>query len=197
MIPGGRTAPTAADLAIGACRVTRYAGALWMPLSVHSILVADLCWLASREDVDWVLGLFHDLHETVTGEVVRHWKPPEMRTFEAEIDRRIFRAFHLDLDLYRRRADFVKAADEKALAAEATMLGLPGWPGFYERETGAPPPILGSEERTIAASLFGSAWMRPEAIRSDSASVGAFTDALHLVRAGEFRRARQRIGGVV
>ena len=194
VLPGGTNSPTASDIAIAMCRVTRYAGAIWCPLSVHSILVADLCWMASREDVDWSMGLLHDAHETVTGEVTRHWKPPEMKLREFDLDRRIFEHFHLDLTLYHRRREFVKAADEKALTAEALLLGLRNWPDYYEANEKRPPPTLGSEERTIATSLFRSSWMNPGGILAGSAQSIALGDALNLVRAGKHRLARERAG---
>lgn len=193
MVPGKGVAPSARDIAIGMCRITRYAGALWMPLSAHSILVADLAFLESKEPIDWAMGLLHDAHETVTGEVTRQWKPQTMKERERELDDRIFTAFNLNADLYRSRKKFFKSIDEKALTAEVIELRLPGWPGIYFSENGKTHPVLGNEEWAIAKSIINSDWRNPTAIRENSVQIQALEGALHNIKKGDYEAARLEV----
>lgn len=183
MRPGEAAAPTPRDIAVGMCRITRYAGAIWVPLAAHSILVAEFAYRATQYPCDFAFGLLHDAHETVTGEVTRKWKPPEMKSREADLDARIFAAFNLSISTYAERHDLIKAADEKALCAEATLCGLPHWAEYYEREEGRAAPALTADENAIATAIIDR-WTNPHMACEDSLEIKILTRALIQLAAG-------------
>lgn len=191
MNPGCKNVPTAMDIAVGMCRITRYAGALWVPLAAHSVIVAEFCYqrAESRKDLFFCYGLLHDAHETVTGEVTRHYKPPEMKPFENELDELIFPAFNLDIKSYRQQKDFIKRSDELALGAEATLLRLKDWPAYYERMEGHPPLKIMPDYESRANVLL-KYWQRPEMVVEGSAEQLMFAHALACVRSGDYEATR-------
>lgn len=197
MSPGCGNCPTPEDIAVGMCRITRYAGALWVPLAAHSILVAELAFsmahpsLLERE-LAFAMGLVHDAHETVTGEVTRHYKPPEMKVFERELDNTIFHSLNLPVEGYRAFASFFKQADEKALTLEATILGLKDWTTYYRRMEGKEPPALESHEAASARKIL-NAWSMPEMVHSDSRQVRMLTKALEFIQQGHRATARRAL----
>src|SRR5260221_3697868 len=95
MSPGCMNVPTAMDIAVGMCRITRYAGALWVPLAAHSVIVAEFCYqrAVSQKGLFFCYGLLHDAHEIVTGEITRHYKPDEMKPLERELDELLLPSF--------------------------------------------------------------------------------------------------------
>lgn len=200
MVPGGTNAPAPVDIATGMCRITRYAGAIWLPLAPHSLLVAELAYQRSRKLMDWGVGLLHDAHETVTGEVTRHWKPKEMREFEHELDRRIFREYELPYADYRERAIFFKECDEAALSAEATMLEYPGWADFYRKENGVEPAELqGPEEEFFAQRLLveSSFWRWCSMVDPHSEQIKTLAQVLEFVKKGRLDDARDRVRSTI
>jgi len=141
--PDTNTVPAPLDLAVHMARITRFGGAVWSPLLLHSVLVAELVWreLATRkEDFDFpsfCWALLHDAHETVTGEIPRPWKPKQMKDYQHELDYRIAQAYRVDLTKVDLK--LVKAMDERALLLEANSLGLPKesfQKAYSEREMG-------------------------------------------------------------
>lgn len=195
--PGMDSAPAAMDIAVGMCRITRYAGALWCPLSVHSILAAEMAFQRAGEHRLWAYGLLHDAHEIVTGEVVRAWKPTELKTRETELDSRIFPKFGLKKSEMNEIKHLVSEADEKALCLEATLLGLPGWKDYYTSVNHRPPVSVNPWEISFANSLFSSDWMKPDAILKDSKEVTALHEAFVLVKENDFPAARRKLSGPI
>jgi hypothetical protein len=191
MNPGCGNVPTPKDIAVGMCRITRYAGALWVPLAAHSVIVAEFCYRRAESDKDrfFCYGLLHDAHETVTGEVTRHYKPAEMKPFENELDDVIFSAFNLDVQAYREQKRFIKSSDEMSLAAEATLLGLKGWPAYYERMEGHPPLRLMPDYEALAKIILNY-WSRPEMVTAGSDEQQWLEAALRAVKDGDHRSAR-------
>lgn len=193
--PGMDSAPSETDIAISMCRVTRYAGSIWCPLSVHSILTAEMAFQKTKNHRTWAYGLLHDAHETITGEVVRAWKPPEMKPKERELDGRILPTFGLRREeLYDLSPD-IRYADEKSLCLEATIQGLPGWRSYYERVNKRPPIEPTPLETSFANKLFESHWIEPSSILSSSTSVALLSAAFVFVKNGRFEEARKILSG--
>lgn len=190
MHPGGENVPTEMDIAVGMCRITRYAGALWVPLAAHSVLVAELAFQRSvgARNVAFCCGLLHDAHETVTGEVTRHYKPKEMKPYENELDELIFPAFGLDVEAYRQASALFKEADTAALALEATIHGLKGWPDYYRRMEGKEPPDV-SADLVMARGILNF-WSDARMIASESQEQHRLAYALSAVKKGEYPEAR-------
>lgn len=193
--PGMDSAPGAMDIAVGMCRITRYAGAIWCPLSVHSILTAEMAFQNAGEHRLWAYGLLHDAHEIVTGEIVRAWKPTDLKAGQTELDTRIFPKFGLHKTEMNEIKHLVKAADDKAHCLEATLLGLPGWKDYYTRIHNRPPASGSPWEVCFANSLFSSDWMKPDAILKDSKEVAALNEAFLLVQENNFPAARRKLSG--
>lgn len=195
MHPGCGRSPEPIDIAVGMCRITRYAGAIWVPLAAHSLIVAELAVLHDKDDFVWACGLLHDAHETVTGEVTRHYKPREMKPFERELDEAIFKHFGLDYHRYRQNEEFLKEMDEKALTAEALQIGLKEWPSYYQKREGRRVPALTDTEHTIASKIL-QWWRDYEMVDEHSKQVEALTACLELVRRGEVTEARKHVSPV-
>ena len=189
MHPGCGKAPTPQDIAVGMCRITRYAGALWCPLAAHSVLVADYAYLASKDDVMWAYGLLHDAHETVTGETVRGYKTKAVGPLEDELDEAIFASFNLNITNYREARATIKAADEMALAAECTILGLKGWPEYYQKMNGKKPPVLNKAALNVA-ELTLMAWRPSSMVEEGSPQQTQLTMILENIRGGRLKGAR-------
>lgn len=198
MNPGCKNVPTAMDIAVGMCRITRYAGALWVPLAAHSVLVADFACQQSKSPLLFAWGLLHDAHETVTGEVTRHFKPKEMKAFEGELDELIFKDFGLLIESYRNSKSEIKAADEAALCAEATLNGLIGWPAYYERMEGRKPPELSTDELERAQAILNF-WSVPMMVETESLEIRRLTYALSKVKVNDLTEARRAClpGGLI
>lgn len=197
--PGCGRAPTPEDIAVGMCRITRYAGAIWCPLAAHSVLVAEYSWLDKGTDEAWAWGLLHDAHETVTGEVTRHWKPEGMSALERELDGVIFKSFGLDVDRYWKEGlgsssnpGFVKKADEKALCTESLRLGYKGWPEFYRKREGREIPSL-TEMEGHTGSLIMDVWRSSVMVEDGSPHSKRLGEALAAVKAGRLDQARSLI----
>ena len=194
MHPACGRAPTPRDIAVGMCRITRYAGAVWCPLALHSILVAEFALRSSGiSDTRWAMGLLHDAHETVTGEVTRHYKPKEMKPYEHELDAAIFKSFGLDVEAYRKEHAFFKEMDEKALCVEALALGLKDWPAYYQAREGKPIPVLTESERVVGRVVIHSIWREPDMVRDRSEQIEILANALRLVSLDKLSEARRMI----
>lgn len=194
--PGCGRAPTPIDIAVSMCRVCRYAGAIWVPLAAHSLLVAEYMRFRAGTDLAWVHGLLHDAHETVTGEVTRHYKPPGMKSFERELDEAIFQAFNLDYLAYRQNEELVKEADEKALCAEAVHLELKGWPAYYLEREGKPIPTLTPTEKSIARAILESGWRAAPMVSEVSNQAESLEAALKLIRDRGWHEARRMVSPI-
>lgn len=192
MRPGENCAPNERDIAVAMCRITRYAGALWVPLAAHSILVGEYAYQKTKDPQDFAFGLLHDAHETVTGEVTRHWKPKVMKESENELDARIFCFFNLSILDYLNRRDIIKEADEKALTAEATILGLKNWPHYFETVEGRPVPEISTAEKAKACLILNH-WTTYTMIQGDSVEVNVLAGALEFVCRGRHDEARREL----
>lgn len=193
--PGMNSAPTPMDIAVGMCRITRYAGSIWCPLSVHSILAAEMVFQKTKDLRTWAYGLLHDAHEVITGEIVRAWKPKDMKDRENELDTRILPTFGLSKADFMDRALDIRYADEKALCLEATIFGLPGWRKYYVGVNGREPVEGNSWEISFANRLFKSDWIKPEEISIGSMSIKTLTEALLDIQTGCLAEARNRLSG--
>jgi hypothetical protein len=123
---GASGTPTCEDIAVQSGRICRYAGAIWMPLITHLILVGLLAYRRSNEVLNLIWGFLHDANE-ITGEVTQNFKCDCLRREQAAIDDRLLVQFGLDGG-----ADFIdyrliKQCDLDACDLEAVELGLPNY----------------------------------------------------------------------
>lgn len=193
--PDNNGVPSERDLAVGMCRITRYAGSIWCPLAPHSILVAEYCAMEAGTELAWAHGMLHDAHECVTGELTRWWKPSSMKEFERDLDVRILRYFGLEPYRHAELHPLIKRADEKALCAEATILGLPGWADFYRKEGGTP-PTLSDSERTVAEQLLWGIWRDPEMVQHASRQADILTEVFWHLKVGSHAEARALVSPI-
>lgn len=121
--PGGTTAPSLYDIGYGLAAIIRFGGHVKRPWSVleHSYAC---CYYAEycHDALAIVLqALIHDAHETVTGDVVRPWKPVELSIDQDELDRRIWEVHSLPVPDAATLAR-VKEIDNMILLAEKKMI---------------------------------------------------------------------------
>jgi hypothetical protein len=196
------------DIAVGMCRITRYAGAVWCPLAAHSIIVAEFAyrlahthqqlWYEGKRpdpispDLMFAIGLLHDAHETVTGEITRHYKPPEMKPLERELDVLIHEELGVDFEVKEGTRKAIKAMDEMALAVEAITLGLIGWPAYYERMEKRSAPKLSAEEVRIGMRIL-ERWSNERMVRAGSEEISILNRALQHVKTGQYALARAAV----
>jgi hypothetical protein len=193
--PGSGNGPTPEDIAVGMCRVTRYAGAIWLPLAAHSILVGELSAVGeamTNHDLAFAVGLMHDAHEVVTGEIVWNYKLPEQKKFEIELDEVIFRSMNLPIQEYWWCKEHYKAADEKALAIESAFGGLVDFPNYFRRVRGRDLPAVTPEERDLGRRVIG-AWSDPLMIVAGSRQIRLLTKALEFIQAGHRATGRRAL----
>lgn len=113
--------PTLRDVAIQLGRIPRFNGALkvFYPVLAHSLVVAQLV-----PEEDQIYALLHDAAECIVGDTPRTIKTTAQKVFEDGIQCRIVKSLGLDwpaLDVVAK----VKEADDRALGAEARVLGSP------------------------------------------------------------------------
>lgn len=193
IVPGTKTVPTPMDIAVQMGRITRFGGAVWSPLLMHSVLVAELTWrhLAAKksEDFDFQTfcwALLHDAHEVVTGEVPRPWKGREMKDRQHELDFEISAAYKVDL--LKADTRIVKAMDERALLLEAMELSLPGFTAVYEKQelAGDHFPHIPEDEHRLAGALINSDFWRAELVTDwRSRPVKLFAGILEQLQSGD------------
>lgn len=135
VLPTNEQVPSLPAIATGLCRMPRFAGQTrrWWTVLHHSIVVACLAFvddvIAGRAPDNLLIGAaaLHDAHEALTGDVPTTWKTADLRRRQQALDRRLFAAYlgvsDLSLDMGRRLA----ALDQRALVAEAALVGPPGF----------------------------------------------------------------------
>lgn len=118
--------PSESDIALSLSRQPRFAGMTrrWWSVLDHSLYVAKLAILDRLEPRVVVAALLHDAHE-FTGDIPTPFKTSAQREMQQAMDKQIFMAYmpggHIT---YGERAG-VKALDERALLAEAYVVGPP------------------------------------------------------------------------
>jgi len=155
--------PSPLDIAVASGRITRFAGALWMPLIAHITLVSWISLRRGQKDDyrTWYAALLHDAHEVVLGEVPSSAKTASRKKQERTHDRRIFSAYNCQKGIDK---DVIEVADKVALFLEGRRLKLPG---FARLSDGFPHPTM--EEREFFDRLLTSDWMEP-AVTTDPES---------------------------
>lgn len=188
--------PSCEDIAVHLGRICRYAGAVWWPDLAHSVLVACILDGWGANDPTWARGLLHDAHEAITGDVTYPWKPPMLKIAQRRIDEKLFAKFHvMSTEVISLR--LLDAADAAALVAEASSLGLPGWPEYYEEVNGYP-PVLNERHGALVAALADSEFVLPQyCTRPDSIAVRTFAAVLELIEDGSIGLARDKLAEVV
>lgn len=190
--PETKTTPSPEDVAVHMTRITRYGGAIWCPLIMHSALVGELVWrelLERKEDFDFqtfAWSLLHDAHEVVTGEVPRPWKPAQMKDHQRDLDFLIADAYRVDL----RKVDLklVKAMDERALLIEALTLELPGFREIYQRQelAGDRFPNVPEDQLKLGSKVVGSSFWDVDNLNPlASSAVRTFARVLEMVKSGD------------
>jgi 5'-deoxynucleotidase YfbR-like HD superfamily hydrolase len=116
------------DIACHLSRINRYLGASQLPITVaaHSVNVAIQLAVLKQEPAVQLLGLLHDGHEYMTGdvpsplkrEIAARAKKDIIGQIAAEIDRVIFERFGLAHIATPKNLAFVNAADRQVFAAE-------------------------------------------------------------------------------
>lgn len=188
--PGTTEMPAPIDLAVHMGRITRFGGAIWSPLLMHSVLVGELTWAALRArggELDlntWAWSLLHDAHEAITGEIPRPWKTSSMKDHQHQLDYLLQKAYKLD----PLKIDFklIKQLDEKALILEGVELRLPHFLGTYESVDlmgGKVEEMTGGEWRLIQALVRSEFWH------------AEFTTDPHSRPVKDFARILQHIAG--
>lgn len=118
-------APSLEDIAWQLLHVCRYAGACRVnyTVGIHSMLVAD--FVAVKHPKLEFPALLHDGTESCVGDIPKPFKSPEMRKIEDILEARIWEQFEIPaIDEEEHR--IIKAADIRALCAEADLIGPPG-----------------------------------------------------------------------
>jgi hypothetical protein len=121
------------DIARHLGRVVRFGGCVdgWWTVLQHSLLVSDLVVVdpvpGRQEFQPWVrdrlalLGLFHDAHEFITGDVPRPWKLDAVSVQQTQIDALIAKSIGLPA-FTKEEHELVKIADDLALNVEAHLI---------------------------------------------------------------------------
>jgi hypothetical protein len=128
----------------------------------------------------------------VTGEITRHYKPPEMKPLERELDVLIHEELGVDFEVKEGTRKAIKAMDEMALAVEAITLGLIGWPAYYERMEKRSAPKLSAEEVRIGMRIL-ERWSNERMVRAGSEEISILNRALQHVKTGQYALARAAV----
>lgn len=142
VLPDNDGCPRLTDIAISLARLPRFGGHCkrWWTVAHHSLACREMAATLERE-IDSRLQLhllLHDAHESVTGDVTRHWKTEQVKAQQEELDERIYRFFQLPVPTPEEKVR-IKEIDEQAMIAEGYILGPPGIKEFYLKE-GRPAP---------------------------------------------------------
>lgn len=127
--------PTVGEIAQGLGRAPRFAGQTrtLYPVLAHSLVVANLVYKATGDNLAALCGLLHDAPEAFLGDTPSTWKVDAHEAAERKILRRCLARFGITLAEYDDHHWQVKAADMLALRAEAHLLGHAAaeeyWPG--------------------------------------------------------------------
>lgn len=118
--------PTLVDLALSLGQTPRFAGMTrrWWPVLLHLFVCQRMAQSDADTDRMEMLLLFHDAHEAITGDVAAFWKPKQLSEWQGELDERIFGAFGL-WPISKTEAKLIKQIDDRALRAEALVVGPP------------------------------------------------------------------------
>jgi hypothetical protein len=121
------------DIAIHLCREPRFTGGTReiFTVGLHSMVVADLCRPGITHH-----ALLHDSPEILIGDIPKGFKTPDMKKLERRILVWIYRGFSLELPFEDEWRE-VKAADERALHAEAYLIGPPGLSSWSPKDPAA------------------------------------------------------------
>lgn len=133
---GGSAAPTVLDIAVHTGKVQRFGGGSpqWWTVLHHLVAGGELVkyygervfGLTGKDLTKATLHvMLHDAHEAITGDVPRTWKPPELATWQKELDRRIYANLGIAQPT-KTEAEVVRIVDDTLLYAEAAEVGPVG-----------------------------------------------------------------------
>lgn len=123
---GGSGVPTVTDIAVHCGRIPRFIGAtaVWWPVLLHLFVVQRLVSEAGGNAAAQLEALFHDAHESVTGDIPSPFKPKALSKLQHEMDQRMRTHYGIPKPSSEVAA-LVKEADTVALLAEAVLVGPP------------------------------------------------------------------------
>lgn len=142
VLPTNNGVPRLSDIAISLARLPRFGGHCRRRWTVahHSLACAEMARTLERvPDSRLQLHLLlHDAHESVTGDVTRHWKTKQVKAQQEELDERIYHFYELPRPTPEEKIR-IKEIDDQAMIAEGYFLGPSGIIEFYLEE-GRPKP---------------------------------------------------------
>lgn len=117
-------APDILSIAVALGRMPRWAGAgrVWFSVLHHLLLVARLMRLHKHSDRMILLGMLHDAHEAVTGDVPAFWKPVSLKVWQRHLDTRIYDFLGIDPPT-EDEEETIAEYDELSLRLEAEIVG--------------------------------------------------------------------------
>lgn len=166
--PGGETAPSLIDIAVGLSRMPRFAGQTrrWWSVLDHTLFADELVRLVAPDDPPALhrAVLLHDAHEAITGDVPSPIKPDALREVQDELDTVIFDAYFPGW--YPALTPELKRIDRLAMIAEALVIGPPlprprifevfGMDDLAERaETFLDTRVYSQAARKVGGQLYG------------------------------------------
>jgi hypothetical protein len=123
ILPGGAAAPSLYAIGYQLSKLPRYGGATIGHWTVLHHSYAAMYYAAMwRPKETWlsIHALLHDAHEAITGDVPRGWKTDDLRTYQHELDQRIYTSLHISTpDLLTAR--LVKTIDNQLGYNEAQV----------------------------------------------------------------------------
>lgn len=114
--------PGPEEIARRLSQLTRYGGRLWVPVAAHLLACAAYLKAKGHSPRLQLLGLTHDCHEAITGEVPYGFKTFEQALLEDEVQRALLTAWGIDPPTADECA-IVKQADGAIAAAEMYCMG--------------------------------------------------------------------------
>lgn len=146
-LPHPDNAPSVSEIAWSLAHINRYTGHARRAYSVaeHSLLVADIAHALGASKLLELVCLWHDAHESITGDVaspIKQMLGAAWHTFEDFHQDGLLQAYEL-LEPLRAHHDFVKQCDLIALATERRDLTA------FDPTTNRPWPVIDTPGRTV------------------------------------------------
>lgn len=118
------TPPSIPDIGLALARVPRFGGHTrrWWTVAHHVLWLEDYAKSLGANEAIRLGILLHDAHEAVTGDIPTHFKTPDMKSQQRELDRAIFGRYFPGFYAIE---EAVKYYDCIGLLAEADIVGPP------------------------------------------------------------------------
>lgn len=110
------------DIATGLSRIPRFGGQTVLHWSVAEHLLAGVEYLRDAWSPSQLLDFaLHDAHEAATSDIPTHFKTPDMKRLQKQLDVRLYKFLGLPLP-DRLRRGLVEMADREMLVSEAKVV---------------------------------------------------------------------------